>query len=156
MAANAAGETNAYDLRSFKLLLKQSKQAFKEGFDLGILPEGQLNPDPQLGLLDTIYPGAYTLARSSKRPIRFLALHGVSNLWHADPNIGQKVLDHRVRMRVYDAPQQSQCQYRSADQFVQAFRAVVGTFATTGADLKDDAVLQQYLDGAVGASEDQQ
>ena len=61
MTANKAGEDNEYDLKSFKALLKQAKQAFEEGFDVGILPEGQLNPHPERGLLPC-FPGAYTLA----------------------------------------------------------------------------------------------
>lgn len=51
MAANKAGENNDYDKSSFRKLLKDSKQAFAEGFDIGVLPEGQLNPNPEGGLL---------------------------------------------------------------------------------------------------------
>ena len=46
MTANKAGEPNDYDVSTFKNLLKQAKQAFADGFDIGILPEGQLNPHP--------------------------------------------------------------------------------------------------------------
>jgi len=40
MAANEHGEENDYDRSSFKKLLKDAKQAFADGFDIGILPEG--------------------------------------------------------------------------------------------------------------------
>ena len=72
MAANKPGEENQYDKGSLKQLLKSCKQAFDEGFDIGILPEGQLNPEPEKGLLP-IFTGAFTLARLSKRPIRLMA-----------------------------------------------------------------------------------
>ena len=79
MSANKAGEANDYDLKSFKLLLKQAKQAFEDGFDIGILPEGQLNPSPEKGLLPC-FSGAFTLAKMSKRPIQMMALDGTHRL----------------------------------------------------------------------------
>jgi 1-acyl-sn-glycerol-3-phosphate acyltransferase len=69
MAANKAGDANDYDMKSFKNLLKVTKQAFEEGFEIAILPEGQLNPHPERGLLPC-FPGALPLARMSKRTIQ--------------------------------------------------------------------------------------
>jgi 1-acyl-sn-glycerol-3-phosphate acyltransferase len=142
MTANKAGEDNDYDIQSFKNLLKQSKKAFEEGFDIGILPEGQLNPSPEDGLLPC-FPGAFTLARMSKRPIHMMALHGTHRLWHARPDIGMTVTGREVRIRVYPHGRL----YQSGDEFLATFDAVVGQFATKGYDL-NEAELQAWLDGA--------
>ena len=143
MEANDAGENNNYDMKSFKNLLKMSKQAFKEGFDIGLLPEGQLNPNPEEKLLPC-FPGAYTLAKMSKRPIRFFALHGTHRLWHAREDIGMTVTGRDISIRVYPGEGRK---FGSADEFLATFEAVVGKFATTGEDLKDEE-LNAWLDGS--------
>jgi len=143
MAANAAGEANTYDLKSFKSLLKMCKQAFEEGFDIGILPEGQLNPNPEESLLPC-FPGAFTLARMSRRPIRFFSLHGTHRLWHAREDIGMTVTGRDVSIRVYPGEGRM---FGSADEFLATFEAVVGKFATTGKDVDDDE-LNAWLDGS--------
>jgi hypothetical protein len=166
MAANAAGEPNDYDMKSFRNLLKLTKQAFEEGFDVGILPEGQLNPHPERGLLPC-FSGAYTLAKMSKRPIQMLALHGTQRLWHANQDIGMTVTGRQVSAQIYYHPsnvdnhdddddrekQQPKSQrgsggrrYHSPEEFLATFKAVVGEFATTGKDLPDDE-LRAWLDG---------
>jgi len=142
MAANKAGEANDYNLQSFKALLKSSKQAFEEGFDIGILPEGQLNPHPENGLLPC-FSGAFTLARMSKRPISMMALHGTHRLWHAREDIGMTVTGRDVRMRCYPKGRR----YKSSDEFLATFDAVVGEFGTKGTDLNDDE-LGGWLDGS--------
>jgi hypothetical protein len=149
MAANAAGEANDYDLKSFKNLLKMTKQAFDEGFDIGILPEGQLNPHPEKGLLPC-FPGAYTLAKMSRRPIQMMALHGTHKLWHAREDIGMTVTGRDVAVQVYhhnDTPNATGRKYESPEEFLTTFQAVVGQFATTGEDL-DDEELKAWLDGS--------
>lgn len=143
MDANAAGEANNYDMKSFKNLLKMSKQAFEEGFDIGILPEGQLNPHPEEKLLPC-FPGAFTLAKMSRRPIRLMALNGTHRLWHAREDIGMTVTGRDVALRVYPGEGRK---YTSADEFVATFEAVVGKFATTGKDL-DKEELNAWLDGS--------
>lgn len=142
MTANKAGEDNDYDIQSFKNLLKMSKKAFDEGFDIGILPEGQLNPSPEDGLLPC-FPGAFTLARMSKRPIQMMALHGTHRLWHARPDIGMTVTGREVRIRVYPCGRK----YQSGDEFLATFEAVVGQFATKGYDMPQEE-LESWLDGA--------
>lgn len=141
MAANKAGESNDYDMKSFKLLLKQTKQAFEEGFDIGILPEGQLNPNPEEGLLPC-FSGAFTLARMSKRPIHMMALHGTHRLWHAREDIGMTVTGRKIKVRCYPSGRK----YTSGDEFLATFDAVVGQFGTNGKDLKKDE-LDDWLDG---------
>lgn len=141
MAANKAGEDNDYDLSSFKTLLKESKRAFDEGFDIGILPEGQLNPNPEDSLLPC-FPGAFTLAKMSRRPIQMMALHGTHRLWHAREDIGMTVTGREVRIRVYPHGRK----YNSGDEFLATFNAVVGQFATKGFDLHEEE-LQAWLDG---------
>jgi len=143
MTANAAGEDNTYDLKSFKNLLKMSKQAFKEGFDIGILPEGQLNPHPEEKLLPC-FPGAFTLAKMSRRPVRFMGLHGTHRLWHAREDIGMTVTGRDIALRVYPGDGRK---YGSSEEFLGTFEAVVGKFATTGKDLDDDE-LNAWLDGS--------
>lgn len=141
MAANKAGEDNEYDLASFKRLLKQAKQAFEEGFDIGILPEGQLNPHPEEALLPA-FPGAFTLARMSKRPIHMMALHGTHRLWHAREDIGMTVTGRTVKARVYPGGRK----YSSGDEFLATFEAVIGEFAIKGKDL-DDEELTAWITG---------
>lgn len=151
MTANKAGESNDYDMKSFKLLLKEAKRAFEEGFDVGILPEGQLNPHPEEGLLPC-FSGAFTLARMSKRPIQFMALQGTHRLWHADEDIGMACTGRDIKLRVFPSARK----YSSADEFLATFQAVVGNFGTTGYDVGADssssgesnAILNAWLDGS--------
>lgn len=143
MTANRAGEQNSYDMKSFKTLLKMCKKAFEEGFDVGILPEGQLNPHPEEKLLPC-FSGAFTLAKMSRRPIRFQALHGTHRLWHAKEDIGMTVTGREIALRVYPGEGRK---YSSAEEFLETFEAVVGEFATTGKDLNDDE-LNAWLDGS--------
>lgn len=143
MAANNPGETNEYDKKSFKAFLKESKQAFEDGFDIGVLPEGQLNPAPENGLMP-LFSGAYTLARMSRRPIQMLALHGVNQLWH--PNDGFEVGDmnvtgRQVKIRVYPSHGR---RYESNEEFAETFTAVVGHFGKYGIDRPD---VYEWLDG---------
>jgi 1-acyl-sn-glycerol-3-phosphate acyltransferase len=141
MAANGSGVDNEYDLSSFKSMLKMIKQAFSDGFDVLILPEGQLNPAPQEGLL-SVFPGAYTLAKLSRRPIRFVALHGSHRLWHADDSVGMTVTGRDVSMRAYPPGRH----FESREDFIETFRAVVGHFGITGKDLPEDE-LEKWLTG---------
>ncbi|KAL3935846.1 MAG: hypothetical protein SGARI_002804 [Bacillariaceae sp.] len=154
MTANAAGEANNYDMKSFRNLLKMTKEAFNEGFDIGILPEGQLNPHPEEGLLPC-FPGAYTLAKMSKRPIQMMALHGTHRLWHAREDIGMTVTGREIGLQRYRHPTSDDDKnnigggrkYTSPDEFLATFNAVVGQYATTGEDL-NDAELKAWLDGS--------
>lgn len=141
MTANQAGDENDYDVASFKNLLKQAKKAFEEGFDVGILPEGQLNPHPEEGLLPC-FSGAFTLARMSRRPIQMMALHGTHRLWHAREDIGMTVTGRDIALRVYPHGRK----YKSSEEFLATFKAVVGQFATKGKDLPD-AEISEWLDG---------
>jgi len=138
MAPNAAGEKNEYDRSTFRKLLKDTKQAFKEGFDIGILPEGQLNPTPEKGLLEA-FPGAYTLAKLAKRPIYMMALYGTHHLWAVGER-GMEPIGRNVGVRVYPKGRV----YKSAQDFVKTFTHVVGQFGKTGTDVPD---LDDWLDG---------
>ena len=80
MADNGHGKANDYDRGSFKTILKDTKRAFEEGFDIGIVPDGQLNPTPEQGLLP-VFSGAFPLAKMSRRPIHIMAHYGIHNLW---------------------------------------------------------------------------
>lgn len=130
MEANGSGNPNEYDPKSFKCMLKQTKKAFEDGFDLLIMPEGQLNPSPEKGLLP-VYSGAYGLARLSRRPIRFVGIHGTHKLWHADESVGMRVEGRTVKMKAYPPLRQ----FDSADDFVETFRTVLGQYGATGNDL---------------------
>eukprot|EP00549_Striatella_unipunctata_P009806 CAMPEP_0118718778 /NCGR_PEP_ID=MMETSP0800-20121206/29004_1 /TAXON_ID=210618 ORGANISM="Striatella unipunctata, Strain CCMP2910" /NCGR_SAMPLE_ID=MMETSP0800 /ASSEMBLY_ACC=CAM_ASM_000638 /LENGTH=249 /DNA_ID=CAMNT_0006625865 /DNA_START=272 /DNA_END=1020 /DNA_ORIENTATION=+ len=142
MAANKAGEANNYDRSSFKTMLKQIKLAFEEGFDVGILPEGQLNPHPTEGLLP-VFGGAYSIARMSRRPIKMIAIHGTHQLWHAKH--GMEITGNDVKLRCY--PPLDGRLYASSDEFAETFKHVVGAFGTTGKDLARDE-LEGWLDGS--------
>lgn len=139
MADNGHGNANQYDVSSFKKLLKESKNAFKDGFDLGILPEGQLNPNTEKGVLDA-FPGAYNLAKMSRRPVRFMALYGVDKLWH--PTKGMICTHRNIKARCYSG----ESFFKSPGQFVQAFTNVVGHFGKCGDDLPEGE-LQSWLTG---------
>lgn len=139
MAANKAGEANDYDKSSFRQLLKDSKRAFEEGFDLGLLPEGQLNPHPEAGLMP-VFGGAFSLARMSRRPIQMIAMHGSHRLWH--PVDGMRIRDRRVNVRVYPTA----FRFATAEDFTNTFQAVVGAFVRTGQDLPRED-LDAWLSG---------
>lgn len=106
---------------------------------LGILPEGQLNPAPEKGLLP-VFGGAFSLARMSRRRIRMMALHGVNNLWNPDESIGMTPLQRDVQVRAYPPGKP----FESSDEFVTVFKKVVGQFGAVGDDVVD---LEQWLDG---------
>ena len=141
MEANGPGIPNQYNKGSFKTLLRKTKKAFEEGFDILVLPEGQLNPTPELGLLD-VFPGAHKLSLISKRPIQLVAIHGCQNLWHANEDVGMKVTGKEVRARAYG----TEHRFRSDEEFVRTFQEVVGHFAVTGEDLAGEE-LNKWLNG---------
>ena len=130
MVANEAGEENQYDRSSFRSLISGAKKAFEEGFDIGILPEGQLNPYPEKGLLP-IFGGAYTLARMSKRPIQMMALHGVHRRWH--PIHGMEPTSRAVKVRMYPNGRA----YQDPNEFEGCFTTVVGQFGQSGTDVEN-------------------
>eukprot|EP01083_Nonionella_stella_P086768 241228_1 len=130
MADNGNGNPNEYNRSSFKCMLKDTQKAIEEGFDILIMPEGQLNPAPEKGL-QPILPGAYALARLSKRPIQMIGLHGCHNLWHADESIGMTPVGKDVKIKAFPPAER---EFRSAEEFMEAFTAVVGTFGSTGQD----------------------
>jgi 1-acyl-sn-glycerol-3-phosphate acyltransferase len=133
MEANGNGIPNQYHPQSFKQMLKDTKKAIADGFDILILPEGQLNPNPEAGL-QQVFPGAYALARSSNRPIQMVALHGCHKLWHADENVGMSVTDRDVKIKAYPPLKD----FSSYEDFLAAFSAIVGTFGSTGQDLAEE------------------
>jgi hypothetical protein len=140
MEANGAGVPNLYDKKSFVNMLRQAKKAFNEGFDILVLPEGQLNPWPESGLLE-VFPGAHKLSLMSKRPIRMVALHGLHKLWHADESIGMKVTAKDVSVRGYYSNGRM---FETGEEFVETFRTVVGHFGAHGVDVPE---LDEWLDG---------
>jgi len=146
MEDNGNGSKNQYDPKSFKSMLKSTKQAIDEGFDIGILPEGQPNPTPELGL-QPVYSGAYTLARMSRRPIQILSLYGLHKMWHPDGSMGCS--QRQMKVRVY--PQAGRM-YKNAEEFATTFEAVSGTFGATGKDLPEQE-LQMWLDGTMWQTE---
>lgn len=131
MADNGHGTANEYDISSFKRLLRDCKKAFKEGFDVGLLPEGQLNPTTEDGVLPP-FAGAFNLAKMSRRPIRYMALYGIDKLWH--PTRGMICTGRNVVIRCYSG----ESFFKSPGQFVAAFTNIVGYFGQKGEDLPDD------------------
>jgi len=145
MAANKPGEANEYDKSTFKTFLKQVKQAFEEGFDIGILPEGQLNPSPENGVLP-VFSGAFTLSRMSKRPIRMMALSGTHKLWYSDDPLGKsKIRGRRVKLRAYPGS----FTFKNGDEFAETFSTVVGHFGAHGKDLPDEELNRWLLNSKV-------
>jgi 1-acyl-sn-glycerol-3-phosphate acyltransferase len=141
MAANGSGNPNQYDKASFLNLLRKSKRAFQEGFDILVLPEGQLNPWPELGLLQ-VFPGAHKLSLTSHHPIRMVALHGFQNFWHADESIlGMHVTARGGTVRAYSGDGRM---FETSEEFMDTFRAVVGYFGANGVDHPD---IVDWMDG---------
>jgi len=153
MEDNGSGNPNQYNPTSFKRLLKDSKLAFEEGFDLLVLPEGQLNPWPEEGLLE-VFPGAVKLAQISHRPIRMVAMNGLHNLWHADDSIGMTVTGRDVKMRAYRGPGRIYHKHDddAEDEFITTMNQVIGYFGSHGEDVPG---LEQWLDGTAFAEQKQ-
>ncbi|KAL7461782.1 hypothetical protein ACHAXS_002189 [Conticribra weissflogii] len=147
MADNGNGTANEYDPKSFKQMLKSTKRAIEEGFDIGLLPEGQPNPTPERGL-QPVYPGAFTLAKMSKRPIQMIALYGLHRMWHPDETIGMECSHRDMAVRVYPKGRV----YGSAEEFTTTFEAVVGEFGAHGKDLPEDE-LEMWLNGSMWQTE---
>lgn len=142
-----SGSDNEYDPKSFKKMLKSTKTAIEEGFDIGILPEGQLNPTPERGLRP-IFTGAFTLAKMSRRPIKIMAMHGLHKMWHPDDNIGMTCTARNMSARVFPNGRM----FSDADEFKSTFEAVAGHFGAHGKDMpKED--LQMWLDGTMWQKE---
>lgn len=145
MADNGNGNANDYDPKSFKKMLRSVKNAISDGFDIGILPEGQPNPKPQLGL-QPIFSGAYTLAKMSRRPIRMFAMYGLDRMWNADESM--PCTSREMALRVYPGART----YGSAEEFASTFEAVVGFFGATGTDLPEEE-LGMWLNGSMWETE---
>jgi hypothetical protein len=110
-----------------------------------VLPEGQLNPHPERGLLP-VFPGAYTLAKRSGRPIYMMAIHGSNALWNAQDDqtlLSTPITGRAVKVRAYPIGRK----YRSAREFVETFTKVVGTFGMLGRDLPEPE-LTRWLEGS--------
>ena len=140
MAANGNGHPNEYHKASFKNMLRETKQAINEGFDIFILPEGQLNPTPEAGL-NPVFGSPFAIAKSSKRPIQMIGLFGCHNLWHADEDTGMKVVGRDVKVKVFPPCKK---EFQSAEEFIDAFNAVVGTFGASGQELSSEE-LERWL-----------
>ena len=139
MSDNGAGEANEYDRASFKRLLKDAKRAFAEGFDIGILPEGQLNPDPETGL-QPVFPGAFTLAKSGKAACEMMALSGTSDVWHCKR--GMNPVARRVLYTRYGGGRK----YGSSEELMETFKKVVGEMGTYRRDLPEEE-LRGWVEG---------
>mmetsp|Transcript_3822 Transcript_3822/g.9763 ORF Transcript_3822/g.9763 Transcript_3822/m.9763 type:complete len:392 (+) Transcript_3822:259-1434(+) len=147
MTANGNGNANEYDPKSFKQMLKSTKAAIDEGFDIGILPEGQPNPTPEKGL-QPIFSGAFTLARMSRRPIQMMSLYGLHRLWHPDDSIGMCCVARDMVVRVYPGGRI----YKNAEEFTSTFEAVAGYFGAHGRDMPAEE-LKMWLDGSMWKTE---
>ena len=145
MAANEAGEDNDYDKSSFKQLLKSSKKAFADGFDIGILPEGQLNPTPEKGLMP-VFSGAFTLAKISRRPVQMMALNGVHDLWH--PVHGMHCIGRHIKIRVYPTI----WRFANGANFMNTFQNVIEQFAMHGTDLPEEEMAKYISHNVMGST----
>lgn len=145
MSDNGNGNANAYDPKSFKAMLKSTKAAIGEGFDIGILPEGQPNPTPEKGM-QPIFSGAFTLARMSRRPIHMMSLYGLHRMWHPDGSMD--CFSRDMAVRVYPKGRI----YKDSEEFTSTFEAVAGQFGATGKDLPEKE-LEMWLDGSMWQTE---
>ena len=145
MSDNGNGNANEYDVKSFKDMLKRTKQAIDEGFDIGILPEGQPNPTPETGM-QPIFSGAFTLARMSRRPIKMISLYGLNKMWHPEGHM--PCTSREMAIRVYPNGRV----YKDADEFSSTFSTVAGHFGANGKDLSKEE-LGMWLDGSMWQTE---
>jgi 1-acyl-sn-glycerol-3-phosphate acyltransferase len=143
MADNGNGNANEYDPKSFKQMLKSAKVAIEEGFDIGIMPEGQPNPTPENGM-QPIFSGAFTLAKMSHRPIKMIALYGLHRMWHPNEKVGMKCTGRNMAVRVYPNGRI----FKDAEEFRTILEAVVGNFGANGKDMPKEE-LQMWLDGSM-------
>ena len=72
-----------------------------------------------------------------------MALHGTHRLWHARDDIGMTVTGRDVQVRCYPNGRR----YKSGEEFLATFDAVIGEFGTYGKDL-EDSELKGWLDGS--------
>ncbi|GMI47322.1 hypothetical protein TrCOL_g3058 [Triparma columacea] len=86
MEGNASGVSNNYDAKTFRAVLKGVKKATEDGFDVGVLPEGQLNPRFQEGLLEC-YQGAWKMAKLTRGEVEIIGIKGTGRIWHADKGV---------------------------------------------------------------------
>jgi len=145
MADNGNGNDNEYDMKSFKQMLKSTKTAMDEGFDIGILPEGQPNPTPEQGMMP-VFSGAYTLAKMARRPIKMLSLFGLNKMW--DPDGSMPCTSRDMAVRVYPNGRV----YKDADEFSTTFSTVSGNFGAHGSDMPEQE-LNMWLDGTMWETE---
>ena len=145
MAGNGNGTENEYDPKSFKKMLKSTKAAIADGFDIGILPEGQPNPTPEKGL-QPIFSGAYTLARMSRRPIKIISLYGLNKMWHPDGDM--PCTSRKMAARVYPNGRV----FKDAEDFASTFEHVAGHFGAHGYDMPEEE-LNLWLDGSMRKTE---
>jgi hypothetical protein len=97
-----------------------------------------------------VFPGAYTLAKRSGRPIYMMAIHGTNKLWDAQDDQGMlssPITGRSVQVRAYPVGRR----YRSAREFVETFTKVVGTFGMLGRDLPEPE-LTRWLEGSLPTS----
>lgn len=145
MADNGNGVANEYDPKSFKQMLKSTKAAINEGFDIGLLPEGQPNPTPEKGL-QPIFTGAFTLAKMSRRPIHMISLYGLQKMWH--PNGSMPCTECDMAVRVYPKGRV----FSDPEEFAKTFEIVVGYFGAHGKDIQENE-LEMWLDGTMWQTE---
>ena len=145
MADNGNGNANEYDPKSFKKMLKSTKAAIDEGFDIGLLPEGQPNPTPEKGL-QPIFTGAFSLAKMSRRPIQMMGLYGLDKLWHPDGSM--PCTSREMAVRVYPKGRL----YSDSEEFAATFDEVVGYFGAHGEDMPEKK-LEMWLDGTMWLTE---
>ncbi len=99
-----------------------------------------MNPTPEAGL-QPVFGSPYAIAKSSNRPIQMIGLHGCNHLWSADENIGMKVVGRDVKVKVFPLCKK---EFDSAEEFIDTFNAVVGTFGASGQELSSEE-LERWL-----------
>ncbi|GMH73727.1 hypothetical protein TrVE_jg2092 [Triparma verrucosa] len=88
---------NVYDPSSFRSLLKTLKECPGQ-FNIGVLPEGQLNPTPENGMLK-IHTGGKAIARILNAEIVAMGLKGTGKIWC--PRRGIVGVGREVEVKVF-------------------------------------------------------
>ena len=72
----------------------------------------------------------------SKRPIVFMSLYNTQKFWHADPSIGINVTAKEIRIKNFGRGRR----FTTADEFLSAFRKIVGSYGLDGVGLGEEEI----------------
>uniref|UniRef100_A0A7S1TWL4 Phospholipid/glycerol acyltransferase domain-containing protein n=1 Tax=Phaeomonas parva TaxID=124430 RepID=A0A7S1TWL4_9STRA len=125
MENTGSGNQNVYDASSFRKMYTAGIGALNEGWDLAILPEGQLNPRPEEGL-QQIYPGPHSFSKRAGAKLQLVGIWGTEHIWKAG-TASPAPTARDVHLHLWEP-----IAYESPDAFVDGFTRRIEPFGLTG------------------------